>query len=121
MMRCFHESVVSTVSVLPEPLKGPMANREYLKGIVLAFPDVRVQTPRSFGQGGWVCQEYFVSGTHLGVLNGPLGPVPPTNRRFRIPQCVVYHLEGGKIVEVHQYFDMLGALAQLGVLPGGPP
>jgi len=59
-----------------------------------------------------------VTGTHLKPLANPAGPpIPPTNRKIRVANCSVYRVQGGKVVEVHEYFDQLGFLAQLGVAP----
>jgi len=114
----FHaESVIINAPGLPEPMKGRAAGRELVRGFLTAFPDLHLRKERSFGQGDWVCVESTFTGTHKGPLQGPGGQmVPATNRSFRIPDCTVFKLEGGKVTEVHGYFDLLGMMAQLGLM-----
>ena len=51
-----------------------------------AFPDLHIETVRSFGQGDWVCVEWVVTGTHTGPLMGPGGEtIPATNKTARVP------------------------------------
>ena len=59
-----------------------------------------------------------MTGTHTKPLPIPgAPPIPATNWRFRFRECLVFRLERGKIVEVHDYFDQLGFMAQLGPAP----
>ena len=114
------ESVVLYAPPLPEPLKGRAALKEFVQGFVKAFPDLSAEKVRSFGQGDWVAREYRTSGTHHGPLASPDGKtIPATHKRFQISECDVFKVEGGKITEVHLYFDQLGYLAQLGLAPQG--
>ncbi len=103
----------------PEPRKGHDSVIEWYSGFFDGFPDMDVKTLRTFVHGDWVCGEYVVAGTHTGSLPGPEGePIPPTNKRVSVPSCTVYRVQGGKVAEVHEYFDQLGFLAQLGLVPG---
>ena len=112
------ESFVLYAPDSPEPRKGREALREWIQGFVNAFPDLRVERERSFGQGDWVCVEYTVTGTHKGPLPGPGGEmIPATNKAVRLPGSVVFKVEGGKITEAHEYYDILGMMAQLGLAP----
>ena len=112
------ESFVLYAPDSPEPRKGRAALREWIQGFVNAFPDLRAETVRSFGQGDWVCVEYNVSGTHKGPLAGPGGEaIPATNKPIRLPGTVVFKVEGGEITEAHEYYDILGMMAQLGLAP----
>ena len=114
----YAESVVSYGPVSPEPLKGRAAIREFGEGYINAFPDMRGKKERSFGQGDWVSREYTITGTHTGPLPGPGGEtIPATNKPLRLQLCSVYKVEGGEITEVRNYLDMLGFMAQLGLVP----
>ncbi len=110
------ESVVLYSPDSPEPRKGRAAIREWYGGFLNAFPDLEGKRERAFAQGEWVCVEYMVSGTHKGPLPGPEGEIPPTNRQVRVTNCSVYRVQGGKITEVHEYFDQLAFMAQLGLM-----
>lgn len=110
------ESVVLRAPGVPEPLKGPRAVREFYQSFTDAFPDLDPDTQRRFAQGEWVFAEYAVSGTHKGPLVGGGQTIPPTNKRVKVPNATVYRVQAGKITEVHEYFDQLGLLTQLGLV-----
>ena len=117
MWEHFAESVVYHGPESPEPLKGRAALREQFEGYWAAFSDFRVKTD-SFGQGDWVCQEYIFTGTHTGPLKGPGGEtIPATGKPLRMEGCTLYKFEGGEIVELRDYSDLLGMMTQLGLVP----
>ena len=115
------EDAVHTQPNRAEPLRGREAIRaDYLAATWTAFPDFRFELARAFGAGGWVCVEGVFTGTHSGPLASPGGEtIPPTGRQVRVPLCMVLRLAGGRIVEVHEYNDQLGFLAQLGLAAAG--
>ncbi len=45
--------------------------------------------------------------------------MPPTDKQVRVSGINIEHIVDGKIVEWWHYFDMLGWLQQLGVIPDG--
>lgn len=49
-------------------------------------------------------------GTHIGEIAG----VAATNRRVRVPLCVVYRVDGGKIKSARIYFEVPALMEQLG-------
>ena len=117
-VRLHAESVIDLNPAAPEPIKGRAALREYYEQFNRAFPDLRTQKDRSFGQGDWVCLETTSSGTHKGPLLGPGGQaIPATGKTFRMKVAGVFKLERRQITEVHEYFDLAGFMAQLGLGP----
>ncbi len=100
-----------------EPFRGRAAIREdYRTSTWVAFPDFQFELVRAFGEGRWYCIEGTFTGTHQGPLTGPDGSVvAPTHRPVRVPICFVLKLGNGEAVEVHEYNDQLGLLAQLGL------
>jgi len=112
------ESVVLLAPDRAEPRKGRSELVAYYRTFFDAFPDLDAKRERAFAQGEWVCAEYTVTGTHLKPLANPGGePIPPTKRKVRVTNCSVYRVQSGRVVEVHEYFDQLGFLAQLGLAP----
>lgn len=104
----------------PEPTKGIAPHRESMQGLLTAFPDMQMTEEQSFGQGDWMCVTWTATGTHTGPLAGPGGQtIPPTGKPVRLDLCGVAKVEGGKITEEHNYFDLLGMMAQLGLAPEG--
>ena len=112
------ESIIHHDPAHPEPFKGRAALREHFQGFAKAFPDVRVEKVRAFGQGDWVSAEYTLTGTHTGPLKGPGGEtIPATNKPVRLQGLGLYKVEGGEVTETRDYFDQLGFMAQLGLVP----
>ncbi len=118
MAGLFAESAVLNVPEIPEPLKGRDALRERFQALEKAFPDIHMEKVRTIGQGDWVCAEFDSTATHKGPLPGPGGQtIPATNKTARFPVAVVFKFEGGQITEAHEYRDVLGLMAQLGLAP----
>jgi ketosteroid isomerase-like protein len=92
--------------------KGPEAfANDYAKGWVNAFSDGEVTEAKYYDAGDTVVTEFVGRGTN----DGPLGPMPATNRPIELPYCEIYHFgSDGKIIGGHAYCDMYGLLVQLG-------
>lgn len=117
-VRLHAESVIDLNPAAAEPITGRRALRGYYEQFNRAFPDLHTRKDRSFGQGDWVCLETTSSGTHKGPLSGPGGQtIPATGKSFRIKVAGVFNLERRLITEVHEYFDLAGFMAQLGLGP----
>ena len=78
-----------------------------------AAPDCRGKVIRSVASGSTVVVEVNWKGTNTGSLAGQ----PPTGKAWDVDGCQVITLEGGKIKTLHQYYDMLSLLQQLGLAP----
>jgi ketosteroid isomerase-like protein len=65
-----------------------------------------------FGEGTW-------TGTNDGPLVMPDGELPPSGRTVSLPFAIAATRapDGERIESVHLYFDQVGFLGQLGVLP----
>lgn len=116
--RLHAESVIGVSPDSSEPRRGREAIRQEFVGFATAFPDSVLKATRTFGQKDWVSGEFSFSGTHKGPLAGPGGQaIPPTNKPLRMQYAVVYRLKKGEITERHEYFDLMGMMAQLGLTP----
>src|SRR6266699_1576425 len=51
------------------------------------------------------------------VFRGPAGDIPPTGRSWTLQFCDVYKFRDGKMVSHRTYYDALGLLHQLGLVP----
>lgn len=109
------DSFVQYSPNLAEPINGPRAVREYLESYVEAFPDVRLEKLRSFGQEDWVCLEFAFSGTHTGPMTSGEETIPATNKPVRGHETILLRLADGKLVEAREYYDQLGFMQQLGL------
>jgi ketosteroid isomerase-like protein len=83
-----------------------------------AARDFRVETKRQFSASGQVASENVAHATHTGVLRTPSGELPPTGRTLAGPYVGLFAVRDGRIVSQTIYFDQVGLMTQLGVLPG---
>ena len=75
-----------------------------------AFPNRKTKIDDIFATDDKVVVRWTVTGTHKGDLKD----IATTNSNFKITGISVYHFTNGKITEVHQSWDRLGLLEQLG-------
>jgi hypothetical protein len=70
-------------------------------------------------QGDWTCTIAEFTGTMKGPMKMPDGAsIPPTNKTFKVDFCTVAHWnENGEIMEENLFYDLMGMLKQIGVLP----
>jgi steroid delta-isomerase-like uncharacterized protein len=115
------EDVAEDCEVVDMPsgmiLRGPDGLKQFLLGFSTAFPDSRIEVANVFATEEHAVVEALLRGTHTGVLQSPAGDIPPSGRTFELRACDVYHLRDGKIVRHASYYDALGFMQQLGVIP----
>ncbi len=99
------------------PLIGPKAIHDDNEAFLTIFPDAQFQKLNAFGQGDWVCVQGMFEGTHLGPFPSSGGEsIPATGKKVKVPQCMLIKVVQGQIAELHEYFDHVAFLNQLGVL-----
>ena len=106
-------------SILPgaPPMNGPEAFKQYVSVFQTAAPDAHIVGHRYFESGDTIVVEGTYSGTHTGPLMTPNGEIPPTGRHFEFTFADVLQARGGKVVNHRVYFDQVGFLMQLGLMP----
>jgi ketosteroid isomerase-like protein len=62
----------------------------------------------------FACLEYRTGGTLTAQADFPSISFPPTGQKYEFLCCFVFHIAGGKIDRVHEYFDMETIKRQLG-------
>jgi predicted ester cyclase len=80
-----------------------------------AASDVHLEPLDCFASGALVTLRYTLEGTNDGEFYGR----PATGRRFRIENCTLLQVAGGRVRRAWRYSDTLGLLTQLGLLAGG--
>jgi len=105
----------------PEPTRGRADHEAEAKEFFKTFPDNHIGNDPYrvlFGQGDWTCSVARFTGTMKGPMKGREGRmIPPTNRRFEVEFCTVAHWRNGEIVEEKLFYDLVGLMGQLGLLP----
>jgi steroid delta-isomerase-like uncharacterized protein len=108
---CVAPDAVTTDRARGLTFQGPEGMKALKGGILNAFPDL-ISTPERVvdADDTVVCQQ-IADGTN----KGPLGRLPPTGRRFRLPVCVVFCFNTDGLIETADfYWDQLSLLTQLG-------
>lgn len=47
--------------------------------------------------------------------------MPPTGRTLRLPACLVFEVNAGRITAQRAYYDQMTLAAQLGLVPAAAP
>jgi len=105
------------------PTIGIEAHEQEAIAFFQTFPDQHlVNNPYKvmIAQDDWTCTIAEFTGTMKGPMKMPDGSsIPPTNKTFKVDFCTVAHWnENGEIVEENLFYDLMGMLKQIGVLPG---
>src|SRR5437660_4224679 len=82
-----------------------------------AFPGSSTEITNMFASEDQVVVEFIGRGTNTGPLHMPTGDIPATGRAVEMRFCDVYRVRNGKIVNYRSYYDGLGFLQQLGLIP----
>jgi len=98
--------------------RGPDSMKEWSTTIHTAFPDINYHLDALYAEGEKVAARYSVTGTHTGDFRG----MPPTGKAVNLTGHMILYVRDGKIIQGHGYWDTLGLLQQLGLVPAfGPP
>lgn len=99
-------------------MKGPESIKEWVDVIHGAFPDIKYVVEAQYGEGEKVATRYSAAGTHTGDFRG----MPASGKPISLTGHMIMRLADGKVAEGWGYWDTLGLLQELGVLPPmGPP
>lgn len=98
-------------------LHGPEGYKEIALFFAEGFPDSTVELTNVFATEDQSVIEFTGRGTNTGPLHMPPGDIPPTGKYSEVRFCSVNRARSGKIVSIHQYFDVLTMLQQLGLVP----
>ena len=98
----------------PTVAKGPQGAKTSVERYLTAFPDLKITIEKEIADGEYVVQHLRAIGTNTGQLNG----MPATGKKSNVTGSMTTKFDhNGKIVEVWSFFDNLGLMQQLGVIP----
>jgi steroid delta-isomerase-like uncharacterized protein len=109
----YDESITWLNVVQEETYRGKEEVRVFLRKLITAFPDLNFEVTHKIAREHNVAEQWFIRGTHLGSFFG----IPPTGRKIEIPGMSMAELRDGKFVSDHFYFDGLGVLRQMALMP----
>lgn len=96
---------------------GPDGVRQFFQRWTTAFPDGKVTNTAIVADDQRAVLEFTGRGTQTGPLEGPGQTIPPTGKPVEIRFISISEMQMGKIASVRLYFDAMGMLVQLGVIP----
>jgi steroid delta-isomerase-like uncharacterized protein len=103
---------------LAEPIRTKEAARQFYRGWIVAFPDLKtVSAIRVIGDDA-VATEIEWTGTNTGPMFIGGTEFPPTNKTVRGRGTYIARVKDGMIVEFRSHPDVAGLAAQLGLMPG---
>ncbi len=98
---------------VPEPMQGVEALKGFMSAVLNAFPDFHVRVDEQFVSGDKVVNRGTVSGTFEHDFAG----IPATGKHTEWTVIAIYRIADGRVVEMWEELDLLGAWQRLGVLP----
>lgn len=98
--------------------KGRQAVAEYWRQMKESMPDAKVTIHKMIAEGDTVSTEYTFTGTNTGPLYMPTGEkLPATGKSITGLALDIGTIENGKVKSLHQYFDTVPGMVQLGLMP----
>src|SRR6267143_2012412 len=109
------KSIIHYSPIHPKGLLGQESAISSIKADFLAFPDIQFKVDQIIGEADCVSVHGLVTGTNTGPYTIEKGKtIKASNRQIRTPQAYFHRLNGGKIVETYEFWDMRLLIAQLG-------
>ena len=87
--------------------------KEFAKSLRAAFPDYRITHEEEIATGNTVVIRWT---NHGGTQQGAFLGIAPTGAEASAEGIDVFRIEGGRIVELHQMWDQMGVMMQLGLV-----
>jgi steroid delta-isomerase-like uncharacterized protein len=109
----YDQSITWLNIAMEETYRGKAEVRVFLRKLFTAFPDLNFEVTYKIARGDNVAEQWFIRGTHLGTFMG----IPPTGRPVEIPGMSMAELREAKFVSDHFYFDALGVLRDMALMP----
>ena len=109
----YDDSITWLNIAMEETYRGKNEVRAFLRRLFAAFPDLNFEVTYKIARGDNVAEQWYIRGTHLGTFMG----IPPTGRPVEIPGMSMAELRDGRFVSDHFYFDALGVLRDMALMP----
>jgi predicted ester cyclase len=81
------------------------------------FPNGKTTVRSEIVSAPWVIQEITMEGVQSAPLEGPMGVLPPTNKKVVGHGVQLLRVENGQIAEARIYYDQYEFMSQLGLIP----
>lgn len=106
----FATDCIVHITGIAAPLEGIGAFKEFISGMLQAFPDIHFTIEDQLAQGDRAAFRWRATGTHT----GPLGAAPPTGKKIAVEGLIIDRVVSGKVQERWEQWDQSLMLQQLG-------
>ena len=114
----FHSDIVGVDNATGKVSNGIDENMADVNEWRGNFSNMRVEAVKHYEFGSTVVTEMKFEGTNDSDMHMPDGTsIPATGKTVVMQGCQVVEFADGKMLNTRQYYDMLGMMAQLGLLP----
>jgi steroid delta-isomerase-like uncharacterized protein len=93
--------------------KGVEAGVGVVEAFTTAFPDLKLTITNQYTDGDVSVVEFTATGTHQAELQG----IAATGKSITVKVADVVTVRDGKVLGEREYYDQLGMMQQLGVIP----
>ena len=94
-------------------------NRTHFQQMIDLCSDLAMDPQEKIAGGDYVVVNFAVTGTNDGPIAMPTGQtIPATGRKAALPVSDTLLFKDGKIVRQTLYYDQMGFMMQLGLMPG---
>jgi steroid delta-isomerase-like uncharacterized protein len=107
----FAADCVVHLTGVPEPFRGVGPWKDFVAGLVQAFPDLHFTIEDQLVEGDRVAFRWHATATHT----GPLGAVAATGKRMAVDGLIIDRVAAGKVKERWEQWDQSLMLQQLGL------
>src|SRR5207249_4789032 len=97
-------------------MKGPDGFKPFFDRMQSSFSDLRITIEDAIAHGDKVCLRWSCQMTHTGAGPG----LPATGKRLKVTGISIVRVQGGKLVEAWQNWDMMGLMQQVQGTPMAP-
>jgi steroid delta-isomerase-like uncharacterized protein len=96
-----------------EVIQGREGFKGFIRYLRTAFPDMVFTVQDEAADETRVMTAFQMTGTH----EGQWLDLAPTGKRIDLAGADIFRIEGGQIKEIRVFYDTLGLMQQLGVVP----
>ncbi len=96
-----------------EIIQGREGFKGFIRYLRTAFPDLAFRIEEEIACGSRIITRFRMTGTHQGQWL----EFAPTGRPVDLPGADIFRVADGRITEIRVFYDTLGLLQQLGVVP----
>lgn len=109
----YDDDIIWTNVALEEQYHGKAAVRTFIEQLIVAFPNLNFSVSERIAHENMVAEQWEIRGTHM----GPFLNIPATGRPVIISGMSMVEMRAGKFFRDHFYFDSMGVLRQMGLMP----